>query len=75
MKHNLTVFGGHWSSASDIKYLKSHATSQNHVIEGSYNFMSRNSSYYFTTLPTLVAIDIVVVEICFKFVTGSSKTT
>ena len=33
------------------------------MIEGSGNFTSGNSSWYVTKLPSLVAIDIVVVEI------------
>ena len=54
--------GGHWSHASgDRKYLICHVTSQNREIEGSGNFLS--SSWYATTLPSLVAIGIVVVEI------------
>ena len=53
-----------WSIASrDIKYLICHMTSQNHVILGSSNFMSGRSSLHVTTLPSLVAIGIVVVEI------------
>ena len=67
VSHHLAMFGGHWSSASgDIKYLKYHVTLQNHVIEGLSNVMSGNSSWYITTLPILVAIDIVV-EIRFHF--------
>ena len=75
VSHHLAMFGGHWSSASgDIKYLKYHVTLQNHVIEGLSNVMSGNSSWYITTLPILVAIDIVV-EIRFHFFMWSSKTT
>ena len=51
--------GGYWScSIGDIKYLICHVTSQNHVIEGSFNFMSGNSSMYITSLSSLVVIDI-----------------
>ena len=39
-----------------------HVTLQNHVIEGSSNFTSESSSWYVTTLPSLAAIGIVVVE-------------
>ena len=61
--HHLAMFGGHWSSASgDIKYLICHVTSQNHVIERSSNFMSESSSWHVTTLPSLVPIGIVAVE-------------
>ena len=53
--HHLTMFGGHWSSASgDMKYLKFHITSPNDVIEGSSNFMSGSSSRNVTTLTSLV---------------------
>ena len=44
-------------------YVTLHVTSQNHVIEGSDNFMSGSSSWYLTTLPSLIAIGIVLVEI------------
>ena len=40
-----------------------HMTSQNHVSEGSSNFMSGSFSWYATTLPSLVAIGIVLVGI------------
>ena len=64
VSHNLTVIEGHWSSASEyIKYLICPVTSKNHVIEGSNNFMSGSSSWYITTLPNLVAIGIVKLEI------------
>ena len=53
--HYLPMTGGHWSSVSgDIKLLICHVTSQNHVIEGSSN-LSENSSWYVTTLLTLVS--------------------
>ena len=59
-----TLLGGHWSSASaDIKYLIFHVTPQNHVIKGSCNFMSWSSSLHATTLPSLVVIVLVAVEI------------
>ena len=49
----------HWSSASgDINYLTCHVALQNHVIEGSSNFMSGSSSWYMTTLASLVTIGI-----------------
>ena len=63
---HLAMFGSHWSSTSeDIKYLICYVTSQNHLIEGSCNFMSVSSSCHVTTLPCLVALGIVLVEICF----------
>ena len=64
MSHHLAMFGEHCSNASgNIKYLTFHVTLQNHVIEGSTNFMSGSSSWYITTLPSLVVIGIVVREI------------
>ena len=64
MSHHLAIFGVHWSSASgDIKCLTCHVTLQNHVIEGSSNFLSGSSFLYMITMPSFVAICIVVVEI------------
>ena len=37
--------------------------SENHMIEGSYSFMSGSASMYVTTLQSLVAIDIVEVDV------------
>ena len=52
LSHHLAQLGAHWSSVSrDIKYLLCHVTLQNHVIEGSFNFMSGSSSMNVTTLP------------------------
>ena len=42
-------------------------TLQNHMIKRSSNFMIGSSSWYVTTLPSLLAIHIVVVEIRFYF--------
>ena len=51
------MFGGHCSNESgDIKYLIFHENFENHVIEGSSNFMSESSS-------CLVIIGTMVVEI------------
>ena len=62
---NATI-SDHWSNAGvDIKYLTCHVTSPNQVIEELCNFMSGNSSLYLNTLPSLIDIGIVVVEICF----------
>ena len=64
MSHHLAMFGGHWSSASeDIKFLIRNVTLQDHMIQGSSNFMSVSSSWYIITLPDLMAIGIVVVDI------------
>ena len=54
----------HWSIAiGDIKYLICHVTSPSHGIERSSNFKNGSSLWYVTTLPILVAIGILVVEI------------
>ena len=64
VSHHLAMFGDHWSSASgNIKYLIFHVTSQNHLIEGSCKFMNETSLLYVTTMPSLVTIGIVVIEI------------
>ena len=61
--HKLVKLGGHRRSGSeDIMILGCRVSSQYHLIEGSCNFMSRNSSRYVTILPSLVAIDTVVVK-------------
>ena len=47
-------------------YLICHVTSQDHLIEGSFEFMGGSSLWYVTTLKNLVAIGIVIVAIkCF----------
>ena len=46
-----------------------HVISQDHEIKGSYDFMGNSLSKQVTILPSLVAKDTLVVEICFKFVT------
>ena len=62
--HHPDKSGDHWPSASgDIKYLTFHVTLQKHVVQGSYTFMSGSSSFYITTVPSLVVIGIVIVEI------------
>ena len=64
LSHHLAMFVDRWSSGSEYtKYLTCHMTLQNHVIEGSSNFMSGSSSLYITTLPSLLAIGIIVVDI------------
>ena len=64
MSHHLAMLDGHWSSAKgDIKYLACHVNLYNHVTEGSSNFLIGSSSSYITTLPSLIAIGIAVVEI------------
>ena len=44
-----------------MKYLMCHVTLKNQVIERSNNFMSGNSLWYVTALPSLVIIGIVVI--------------
>ena len=44
VSHNLAMFGGHWCSANrDIKYSICPMLSQNHMTEGSCDFMSGSS--------------------------------
>ena len=63
MSPRLAVFGGFWPTAiGDVEYLICHLTSRNHVIQGSSNFMSESFSWYVTTLRSLEAICIVVVD-------------
>ena len=58
------MYGGHWSSRKvDISYSICHVTSQDLIIKGSCNFMDGSSSLNVTSVPILVAIGIVVVEI------------
>ena len=61
---NATI-SDHWSNAGVDIYLTSHVTSSNQVMEELCNFMSGSSSLYLNTLPSLIDIGIVVVEICF----------
>ena len=64
VSHNLMMFDDDGSSASgNIKYLIFHVTSQNHLIEESCKFMNNTCLLYVTIMPSLVAIDLVVIEI------------
>ena len=59
-----STFLSHWSSASgEILYLICHMISRDHVIIGPSIFIIGSSSLYIPTLTSLVALDIVVVEI------------
>ena len=49
-------------------HLICYATLQDHMVKGSSEFMEGSSSLYVTTLSCLVAIGIVVVELCYLFV-------
>ena len=63
VSQHLPMFGVHWSSGSgDIINLKCNVTSQELVIEGSFDIKLRSSSLYVTTLPSLLAIGIVVIS-------------
>ena len=62
--NKLIKFGDHRPSGSrDITDLVFHVTLQDHVIKGPCDFMDRSSSLYIPTLPSLVTINIVVVDI------------
>ena len=57
-------FGNHIHFASrDTIFLIDHVILQDHVIEGSSNFMTRSLLRELITLPSLMAIDIVAVAI------------
>lgn len=70
VSHDVVIFSGHWSSeGGDIKFLICHMTSQNCSAEESCNLVSRIPPLYVITPPSFVAIGVVVVKICFYFVT------
>ena len=52
-----------FSASGNMKNLFCHLTSEIYVMEGSCSFISGSSSLYVTTLLSLLAPDIVVVEI------------
>ena len=53
----LAEIADHGSSASgDIMFLLCHVTSQDHVIKESCEFIGRSSSWYVTTLTSLVTM-------------------
>ena len=57
-------FGGlRLFSSRDIENLIFHVALQDLVIKGPFDFMERSSSFYILTLPSVVAIAIVVVDI------------
>ena len=61
--HHLAMFSSYWSSVGGEKiYLICNMTSQKYMIEGRSNFMTGSSSWYVATLPSLVVIGIVRVE-------------
>ena len=64
MSIHLDIFDDQWSSAKgDIKYLRWHVTLKKHIFQGLSLFMSGRSSWYITTFPSFVSINIVVVGI------------
>lgn len=68
---HIAKFHGHGACSNwDIKYLICHVALQDYVIKGSSDFMEGSSSLHITTLSHLVAIDILVMEICFLIITG-----
>ena len=64
VNHHLTKFGGlRLFSSRDIENLIFHVALQDLVIKGPCDFMERSSSFYILTLPSVVVIAIVVVDI------------
>ena len=64
MSYHTAKSGGHSHSGSGvIKNLVCHVILQDHVVKGSCDFIGGSPSWYVTTLQSLVAIGIVVVEI------------
>ena len=62
--HHLAKFSSHKPcSSSDTAAKIFYVTLQDHVIKESGNFVEGNSSLYIPTLPTLIAIDIVLMDI------------
>ena len=59
-KSILCHIGGKWSSTSEDMIC--HLASQDHMIEGSYDFMVKNFSLYVTTQPSLANIGIEVAD-------------
>ena len=61
LSHHLAILVAiGYVQSGDMKYLNCHVTSQSLVIEGSCNFTIGNL-LHFTTLPSLVAISVVIV--------------
>ena len=58
--HNLAKFGVHWSSARRNKKFNLLVTSQDHVIERLCDVISEISLLHATTLPSFVALTLVV---------------
>ena len=70
------MIGGYMHCGSDdIMILVCHVILQNHVIEGSWDFMDQIPAEPITSFLSLVAICTVVINIYIFFVTWSYKTT
>ena len=66
MYNHPATFGEHsHCDSGDLTYLICHVTLQDYVIKGSCDFMEGSSTFYGTTLPSLVATRILLVKICF----------
>ena len=63
VNYYLAMFDAILVASGDMKYFICHVIPQNHVIEGSWNFMSGSSSLYIPSLLSLVVVGIVAVEI------------
>ena len=66
VSYNPAKFGGHRHSGSgDVMFLVCCMVLKDHMIIWSCDSTGQSHSWYVTTLPRLVAIGAVVVEICF----------
>ena len=64
LSHHFVKFSGHRPCASgDTSAKIFYVTLQDHVIKGSGDFMEGNSLLHIPTLPKLIAIDIVLMDI------------
>ena len=66
VSHHLAIFGSHCSGGNiGITYLLFHVNPKDHLNKESRDFRIGSSSVYVTSLPSLVTIDTIIVEICF----------
>ena len=77
VSHHLTKFTGHRSCGSSDTLTKIfYVTLQGHMIKGSGDFIRGNSSFYRPSLPKLIVIAVVLMDIyLFYFVPWSYKAT
>ena len=76
VSHHFAKFGGHrLCGGSDTTAKIIYKTLQDHMIKGYGDFVEGNSSLYFPTLPKLVAIDIVLIDIWLFWFVICYKTT